>query len=58
MLMRATPLPPFIAILAKVLNALFHALCCQLVILIATASVVGGIRQDLTVWLDMIAPAR
>jgi ABC-2 type transport system permease protein len=54
LLMRATPLPPVIAILAKVLNALFYALL-SLVILIVYAVVVGGIRQDLTVWLDMIA---
>ena len=54
LLMRATPLPPLIAILAKVLNALFYALL-SLVILIVYAVVVGGIRQDLTVWLDMIA---
>jgi ABC-2 type transport system permease protein len=54
LLMRATPLPPLIAILAKVLNALAYALL-SLVILIVYAVVVGGIRQDLTVWLDMIA---
>ncbi len=54
LLMRATPLPPVIAILAKVLNALFYALL-SLVVLIVYAVVVGGIRQDLTVWLDMIA---
>ena len=53
-LMRAMPLPPLIAILAKVLNALFYALL-SLVVLIVYAVVVGGIRQDLTVWLDMIA---
>ena len=54
LLMRATPLPPLIAILAKVLNALVYALL-SLVVLIVYAVVVGGIRQDLTVWLDMIA---
>jgi len=37
-----------------VLNALAYALL-SLVVLIAYAIVVGGIRQDLTVWLDMIA---
>jgi len=36
------------------LNALAYALL-SLVVLIAYAIVVGGIRQDLTVWLDMIA---
>lgn len=53
-LMRATPLPPLIAILAKVLNALAYALL-SLVILIAYGVVVGGVRQDLAVWIDMIA---
>jgi ABC-2 type transport system permease protein len=53
-LMRATPLPPLIAILAKVLNALAYALL-SLVILIAYGVVVGGVRQDLVVWIDMIA---
>ena len=53
-LMRATPLPPLIAILAKVLNALAYALL-SLVVLIVYGVVVGGIRQDLLVWLDMIA---
>jgi ABC-2 type transport system permease protein len=53
-LMRATPLPPLIAILAKVLNALAYALL-TLVVLIAYGVVVGGVRQDLVVWLDMIA---
>jgi ABC-2 type transport system permease protein len=53
-LMRATPLPPIIAILAKVLNAQVYALL-SLVVLIAYGTVVGGIRQDPVVWLDMIA---
>lgn len=53
-LMRATPLPPLIAILAKVLNALAYALL-SLVVLIAYGVAVGGVRQDLVVWIDMIA---
>ncbi len=53
-LMRATPLPPLVAILAKVLNALAYALL-TLVVLIVYGVVVGGVRQDLIVWLDMIA---
>ena len=53
-LMRATPLPPLIAILAKVLNALAYALL-SLVVLIVYGVVVGGVRQDFVVWLDMIA---
>jgi ABC-2 type transport system permease protein len=53
-LMRATPLPPLIAILAKVINALAYALL-SLVVLIVYGVIVGGIRQDPLVWLDMIA---
>jgi ABC-2 type transport system permease protein len=53
-LMRATPLPPIVAILAKVLNAQVYALL-SLVVLIAYGAVVGGVRQDLSVWVDMIA---
>jgi ABC-2 type transport system permease protein len=53
-LMRATPMPPAIAILAKVLNALAYGLL-SLVVLIGYGIVVGGVRQDVTVWLDMIA---
>ncbi len=53
-LMRATPLPPVIAILAKVLNALAYALL-SLVVLIVYGIVVGGVRQSPLVWIDMIA---
>jgi len=53
-LIRATPLPPGIYILAKVVTALFFALV-SLVILIAYGIVVGGIRQDPSVWISMIA---
>jgi ABC-2 type transport system permease protein len=53
-LIRATPLPPSIYILAKVVTALFFALV-SLVILIAYGIVVGGIRQDPSVWISMIA---
>jgi ABC-2 type transport system permease protein len=52
-LMRATPLPPIVAILAKVLNALAYALL-SLVVLIVYGVVVGGVREDFTVWLVMI----
>jgi ABC-2 type transport system permease protein len=52
-LMRATPLPPLIALLAKVLNALAYALL-SLVVLIVYGVVVGGVRQDFLVWVDMI----
>ena len=53
-LMRATPLPPVIAILAKIINALAYALL-SLVVLIVYAVIVGGVRQDLVVWADMVA---
>ena len=53
-LIRATPLPPGIYILAKVVTALLFALV-SLVILIAYGIVVGGIREDLSVWISMIA---
>ena len=54
LLMRATPLPPAVAVLAKVLVALAFALV-SIVVLIVFGVVVGGIRQDLTVWLQVIA---
>jgi ABC-2 type transport system permease protein len=53
-LMRATPLPPLVAIGAKILNALAFALL-SLVILIVYGVLVGGVRQDLAVWLHMTA---
>lgn len=53
LLMRATPLPPAIAILAKVLNALAFSLL-SIVVLIVYGIVVGGVRQDVTVWLNVI----
>jgi len=52
LLMRATPLPPAIAILAKVVNALAFSLLA-VVILIVYGIVVGGVRQDLTVWINV-----
>ncbi len=54
LLMRATPLPPAVAVLAKVLVALAFALVA-IVVLIAYGVVVGGIRQDLAVWIQVIA---
>ena len=53
LLMRATPLPPAVAVLAKVLVALAFALV-SIVVLIVYGVVVGGVRQDLTVWLQVI----
>ena len=52
LLMRATPLPPAIAITAKVLNALAFSLL-SVVVLIVYGILVGGVRQDLTVWIDV-----
>ena len=54
LLMRATPLPPAVAVLAKVLVALAFALV-SIVVLIVFGVVVGGIRQDPAVWLQVIA---
>lgn len=53
LLMRATPVPPAIVILAKVLNAFVFA-GISIVVLIVYGVVVGGVRQDLTVWITMI----
>ena len=52
LLMRATPLPPGIAILAKVLNALAFSLL-SVVVLIVYGIIVGGVRQDLSVWINV-----
>ena len=57
LLMRATPLPPAIAVTAKVLNALAFSLLSVLV-LIVYGILVGGVRQDLTVWIDIVAQLR
>ena len=54
LLMRATPLPPTIAILAKVVNALVFSLLA-VVILIVYGIVVGGVRQDPMVWINVAA---
>lgn len=53
LLMRATPLPPAVAVLAKVLVAQAFALV-SIVVLIVYGVVVGGVRQDLAVWLQVI----
>src|SRR5207244_2540731 len=53
LLMRATPLPPGIAILAKVFNALVFSLL-SVVVLIVYGIIVGGVRQDLTVWINIV----
>jgi ABC-2 type transport system permease protein len=53
LLMRATPLPPAIAILAKVINALVFSLL-SIVVLILYGIIVGGVRQDPTVWINIV----
>ena len=52
-LMRATPLPPAIHMLAKLLTALCFALFA-LVLLIAFGTVVGGVREPLGVWVSVV----
>jgi ABC-2 type transport system permease protein len=52
-LMRATPLPPVVHVLAKIVTALVFGLGA-LVVLIAFGIVVGGIQQPITVWLALV----
>ncbi len=52
-LMRASPLPPLVFMLAKVLTALVFSLVA-LVLLIAFGIVVGGIHQSPAVWATII----
>ena len=52
-LMRATPLPPAVHLLAKLAAAMVFSLAA-LVLLIAFGTVVGGVRQPLAVWLDVM----
>ena len=53
LLMRTTPVPPPVYLLAKVLTALIFALAC-LVVLIVYGIVVGGVREPPAVWTAMI----
>jgi ABC-2 type transport system permease protein len=53
-LMRASPLPPLVFMLAKVLTALVFALLA-LLLLIGFGVVVGGIHQPPAVWATVIA---
>ena len=53
LLLRATPLPPAIAITAKVLNALIFSLL-SITALIVYGVVVGGLHQNLAVWVNVI----
>ena len=52
LLMRLTPLPPAVHLLAKVITTLLVALLC-VVALIAYAIVVAGVSQPLSVWAAM-----
>jgi ABC-2 type transport system permease protein len=52
-LMRASPLPPFVFMLAKVVTALLFALLA-LVLLIGFGIVAGGIRETPAVWATII----
>ena len=53
-LMRAMPIPPLVVIAAKVLNALVFSLIA-IVALIVYGVFVGGVHQDLGVWVNVIA---
>src|SRR5437870_5199252 len=53
LLMRATPLPPLVHLLARSLSAILFALVA-LVVLIAYGVIVGGIREDLDVWVTVV----
>lgn len=52
-LVRATPLPPALYMLAKVITATIFA-CAALVLLFGYGAVLGGIRQPPGVWLTVI----
>src|SRR5919197_108334 len=53
LLMRATPLPPLVHLLARSLSALLFALVA-LTGLIVYGVIVGGIREDLSVWATVV----
>lgn len=53
LLMRATPLPPIVYMLGRVVNALLFALA-SLVVLIVYGRVVGGVQQDVAVWINVV----
>src|SRR5437867_2243923 len=53
LLMRATPLPPIVDLLARILSAILFALVA-LVVLIAYGVIVGGVREDLDVWATVV----
>jgi ABC-2 type transport system permease protein len=51
-LMRATPMPPFVYLLAKCINALFFA-ALTLVVLFPFAYIAGDVRLDASAWLTL-----
>jgi ABC-2 type transport system permease protein len=53
LLLRATPLPPLVHVVAKALTALVFGLL-SLVLLIAYGALVAGVAQSATVWLTVI----
>jgi len=53
LLIRATPCPPLIYMLGRVVNSLLFALV-SLVVLIVYGMVVGGVQQDISVWLHVV----
>lgn len=53
LLMRATPLPPLIDLLARIANALLFALA-NLLLLLAYGHLVGGVHLELSVWVTVI----
>ncbi len=52
LLQRATPLPPAVAIVATILNALVFALA-GLVLLFGFAALVGGVSEPFSVWFNL-----
>ena len=52
LLLRATPLPPAVHLLAKIVTALVYS-CISLALLIGFGVLVGGVRQPPGVWLSV-----
>ena len=52
LLLRATPLPPAVHLLAKIITALVYS-CISLALLIGFGVLVGGVHQPVGVWLSV-----
>lgn len=52
-LVRATPLPPLVDMLARIVNALVFA-SVALIVLILYGVLVGGVQQDLRIWIIVV----